>query len=454
MSKSLTTLTLENVNVTKEIPRGDFIIDDGRQMRGIPMLVKGTLNKSDASTTTLALADKLALLGHLEFYLEHGPADAPKRIPFNFVDGSRVRLAERESYQRELALFSDTTDGLGKTIAASGDTAVAFYVTIPTGMFFKLRELREVGMGPSQCRNVLFKVRRKPTTPSLPTATTVTWKASTAITVEIFPDLVSGPDQELIVPEYLDSDQVGKNQGLPEGFPLLFTDRNAATASTSLAEFNLSIDGEAIHTGADPKIAIQEYRRSKPDEDVSDTDTLLHWVKANASIQDQPSGLLLFEQPKLNLSTVKWFALHVPIISEDAWAARVAAAAIIRGRALRATTSWAAKGYVEQGYHERYSPFLGTTYFQEGETGYQRFYGLVARKNPAGAYVADILNPTAQLAAHKARVAAFKGSGQHHAAEKLARAIVASVPGGVQSGNGFARGNSQANRRIRAALGL
>ena len=448
--KTLTRLILDDIGSSKEIRKHEFVIAPGKICRGISLHFTGKLNKSDGGTTTLSADDVIALLAHFTLDMEVGP-DSNIRKPYNQVGLDRLHMLMREAYQADPVSFG--------TIAASGDTAFDFRINVPTGMFHKIPELRRVGMGRSQCQSVLVRIKRAGALPTLPDATTTTLKAATAVNVDVQPDLISGNDEEIVVPEFKESEQVGRVLSLDDGFPLLLLDRNDHNNATDLKQATVTVDGEDgiehVHELASPTdiLAEADYAPVQGTEFTDDDDdTTLYLIKNESTIQDAPTGKLKFEQPNGELATIKYTQLLIPAITEDEWKARAKFAAEVSETQLRAVTNWAAKGYAAAGMPSRFSPFLGVSYFPEGSIDYENWFGLAAYRVAGGAFFVDLLNPKAHQAAAQAQVAHLKQTNQEKAATKVVQQASASVPGGIVTGSGFSKSTSSVYTRMKLAL--
>jgi hypothetical protein len=433
------------------LERGRLNLDKGKAMRGIRLKATFPVVKSDAGTTTLSSAMKLALLNALIISVRYGRN--LRRAPLNNVLGGMIRFLARYLLGTEVEGYSDATYGFGKTIAASSTTNVTVYLVIPTGWFWQLMlgglPAGFFGVGRSQAKTLQLDVRRQASDPLTPLGATL---SVGTVTIDVMPDVVSCKgDRWTVLPELVDTTVTDIEKTFDDGLPLLLVEKTAVHASSTFTELEVSIDEEPIHAQVTPQDVLTEWNDQpkglvSSEYDISDTYTLLYWVAVDKKMKDLPSGQLKFRQPRKDLASMSLAYLFVPVVRESELREEVEdVASVIRKKTVRGVSSAQLSPGIFESRQQFAAPFV---HFDEDDSEFERYPGLVAV--PGGK--ADVYIPNSILASARSAVAQAKGNGEQLKAAQIAQQVALAVPGSVQSGRGFSKVGSVAAAAIASKL--
>lgn len=444
--RKLGTVTLTGVNTQAVVERGRIELEKGRAMYALGLKFSFTLANAAVGAKTLSDAEKQTFLDGFRITLSYGKSG--RRKPFNSIKLSRLQRISRETLRAEWEGYANTTTGLGTEIAGSGSQAMVFYAMIPTAGFRKDKGARRLfGVGRTQASTMQLEVRRD--ADGVPADVTI----SGNVTAELVPFEDSAPfDRWFYLPEWIEQDETGKVAYLPEGLPILVTERTAVHASSALTDFGLQIDNQLIHDKVSAAEALIEYQNQPTDEynaeaDTSNRETLLYVTTAGASFEDLPTGKVRFEQFKKDLGTTLLGALIQPIPTEDEVRDDIAEAASSKGRnkVIRGTSLAEIFGYQVPA---RLHPYVAFALLDTDDQEFQRYPGLISENGaPASVFLPASIVDTA-----RALVSAHDARGEHLAAENVIRQVALAIPGAVQGARGFAQRGSVILDQVRGLI--
>lgn len=429
---SVGTLSLTANGQVQKIRKGDFRIPKGKLAQLVLLKFVVGITKSDAGTTTLSAAQKLALLDSFKLMLKYGAEG--KRIPYNGISLKKVRTLGLEFAQQEPRLYSDATDGLGKTIAASTTTNVTFYAVVPTGIMAKLKNNPMIGIGPSQGKSVELELRRDDQT----IAANLTISAT--CTVDVVPECTPcNGDRFCYLPEYGERTESNNEQVLPDGLPHLVMETTAVHASTSLTDLDSQVGDELITRQASPTDIKQQLVNAPgyvSGNDVAAINTVLYAVPTGAELEQLPSGPYKFRNPSRNLTSYALAYVISPVVPDTEVAADIQFVADKRSKSVQGSTAWAVDT-AWQGLPKRLRTFSPVLLSDSDDKEFYNFAGQRADPSGRGAYIA-IPKAVGEAAAGAAARRAAAGEGP--AAGAVVKSVATQIPGASSHGSGLAKG--------------
>lgn len=438
---------------------GQARIAKGSMMYALLAIFSITLNKSDAGTTTLAAADKRTLLGRFNLDLRYGHRQ--QRNPYPNVDAERVRREQLGQMDQEVFWYSDTSIGLGKTIAASTDTTMKFGLVIPLGG--RSRDPKKPhyrGMGPSQVQTLQLQISQSSSAAAV-TGTTVTLKAATNTTVTLIPICCPEKfDRWSYVPELKERSEPNFEATLEDGMWLRVTENTAALASSALTDIDIKIGDHVICEQADPDDMYAAFDAENDafgstNSDLSGLETPLYQVPNNVPEDQIPTGPFNFRNQRQEItSNYKFRGVVIPVVSAEEVAADVEhVAKNIRKKSLVAISVPA----LERRAHAlptRLAPFQPFALVDFNDSEASSFAGLAASATEGTRAEPSI--PKVLREAAQAKVAAYKAAGgvEAKAQDDVAKEIARQIPGAFASGAGARGQRTTLNyERIRSTLG-
>jgi hypothetical protein len=436
-----------------QIEAGKLVIGLNELCTGLLCKFAVTINKSDAGTDTLAAAEKKKLLQKFIFDLRYG--SSLRRIPYAQLDGDKMR--EQQNYQTESEVigYADTSTGLGKTIAASTDTAVEFGIIIPLGGKMRDNINRPVfhGMGQSQLKSVQLEISQ--ISDLAVKGANITVKSGSTVTVTVYPLTAGGVKGERwsYIPEVKEVVQSNFEHTFGDGHPLLAVERTAVHASTVITEDNLRIGDTSVVEQASPKDFYNSVKATgawNAAADLSDRVTVLYALPGDRPLEAQPSGPLFFGNPKQELASYKLMALIAPVAGPEEVAADIEWVA--KNARNTKVTAISLPALEERSIPSRLAPFQPMVIFSEQDSESRRYPGLQCGNGDADRAAPIIPDHIRDRA--RATISDLKGRGLYGPAEDVVKEVSRQIPGAVPGSRGFASGSSIINDRVKATLGL
>lgn len=432
---------------TQSFRRGDINMDKGKRMMSIRLKTTFTLNNATGSSTTLSDAEKQALLKMVSYRLAFGRDEG--EVPYDAVDGQVMRDIARFCSGVELRGYSDTSTGLGKSIANGAGQTVVCDVVIPTGLlwFLDARAQRLFGLGRSQVKDMALRLDCSSSV-TVKTNVTLTNVASVLL-ADVKP---AKGDVFGVMPKYRNFSAPMEESAIgTEGLPLLVLERSAVHASSLLTAFSLKIGGEWIHKNVSAQDSIVDYSQATilPAAGIlTDRATVLYQLTPDqgGQLADAPTGQVTFKQDTKTITSPSLSMLWLEPRSSSEIAARIGAAVENRGKELKAIGLAEARGV---DLPARIAPVVGFVAADRDDREFDELPGLALAPSESTPRL-DVPAPLAARAAAASKAA--DAAGHRLAAESLPRRIAQAVPGGVPGVRGFGAGASPMLERVRAKV--
>lgn len=433
--KRSNSLALPTAGSVANVNRGELRVSKGTKAVGLRLKLVIPFANSAGAGIVPSAADKAATLDSFLFSLKYGRS---ARMPFQSLLGTKLRALQRWCFGSEVEGWNDATNGLARTIPATGSANATIYLIIPTGKLWMAGAYRNLlGMGPSQASTCEIEVRRQATG-----ALTAGLSISGTVAIEVQPlEVVTKGDTWSYIPEYRETDTQDIRWRSDDGLPLLLVERTAAMAATAFTRINLKFDDYQHHLDAAP-LDIRAEQLDVPnypaEGDVTDTWTVLYQMQNDRDFGDLPTGVALFEQPAKDLATMKIGYYFVPTVSfEDRRKDIYEVAQNIRKKTIKAIS----RDAVEQlGLPSRFSAFVPAMLADNDDAEFERYPGIASVLGSAEQDT-GIAIPASVNARLKAQVQAHQAAGERVAAEAAVKQVAAAVPGASTSGRGFKRGS-------------
>ena len=432
------------------IERGKIKVQKGRCVT--ELLFKLTATLTNASTTTnLTGAHIDSILDLINVNFDWGADGQHKPV-------QNLTLKDLR-YLQEFA-FGSGCDGdiagtaidfatAGNTSIANGAHTLTIWIGIPTGRLAFIEATRRLlGMGKTQSALCQVALERSSAAPSLASNVTM----GTNITMELMPreEFCKG-NPVCPLPEWHKKDEVDSICVLPVGLPYLVVERTHAQASNVSTSLNVDVGSLRVHE----RVAADEIREDYMDElvfpalsDPARFYTPVYMVKPESQLETLPAGPVRIEQVSKDLATFAAAAYYVPLYGDVQVHRDVKACAAAEKKTLRAVALVDVEGRNVPAYLRPYMPYLLS---EPGEPEFDKMPGIVCGPNESDQPVIQI--PATVAARAKAAHAQHKGGGEPRAADQVVYSIAASIPGGVQSFDGFASSESATAAYVRKQLG-
>ena len=425
------TLSLPASGNQDTLKRRTLDLPKGRLMQGLVLRFAGNINKSDAGNTTLSDAQKQALFNLFRISANYGKGGQHKFIKAMLM--ARTQAIARRAYGSEMELYTDATDGLGKQIAASGNTAVAFYMLVPTGKDWLYEPEIRQGMGRSQAKTLELTIKREADVIAGTLSLNGTW------TIDVIPDDVACKgDQWHVIPEYEEDDSTEKTVKTSPGLHKQVIERTAVHASTSLTNITVKCDDEELVDQLAPSRIIRQLNDSARMLSAgltSDRDTLIVDFTPEQRWEDLPTGVVSIRQNVKDLATFKIGDYFQPLKSQDEWKKDLAHVATdLREKTIRAVSLADVQG---REIPDRLRPYYGYVLVDSDDAEFERFGGFVA----APGSDPEPFVPKGLADRARAAVADHLSKGETKAAEAVVRRVAAQVPGAIEHPRGFSFGS-------------
>jgi len=451
------TLSLTADLASDRVNEGEFIIEPGYICRGVRMRYTGSVNNSNAGTTTLTGATKLAILNKYQTTFKWGRAQ--NQQPFQKETGGNIRECSREIAALEVDRYSDTTIGLGQTLNGSGtnsgNTQVQFTLYLPLGRNWKLEQQGiQAGMGVAQMKTAILEVKRLADSGFQANLTsTGTW------TIDIIADTVpnEGKDVLFFAPELTAQMSIADyNKVLPDGLYWYVVEQTAAQASTSLTFIDAYIGDYQFMDNFDPKVLWGDILADEVPfsgaPQITDTDTVLFRQRYDEGVQNWHVGSYRIVQTArvLNPMLLKAYYQKVPSEQEIDDAIQYLCDSERSGlnKAIKVTAGHAHLPSL-QGIPERLIPFMPMAIVEKGDEDFGHSPGKVAFK---GGGQPEVVVPEGVKTKAKIQAAHHHSHGNPGGATQVAKAVTLAVPGSVQHSRGVGHAPSAALRAVTSHL--
>lgn len=431
--------------------RGEIKIPEDTQSGEMRVKVTAQILNKGTTVTSLTSNHKDALLGHTSWDLQVGP-EGNLRRPFALQPGTILRLVERDQLGVDTEGYSDSTTGLGQTLATGtpsvpGVTTVVWRQSIPVGEMMRL-DGAKFGMGRFEWLLTQLYLKRG----SEPLTGISADLSVGSVTYELDPklDQVNGSPYHF-PPEYEELNPIDRRYTFPDGLMLSLNERTAAQASTALQEYRLQVDDEIVHDQAAPSDVKAEYARREKRypyiENVEDKVTRLYATAPGTPLERVRTGRVTFEQKNQDLNPMKFASYMQKVPSEKEIAAVVQAVANLLkpGMSIKAV-SWAAVEGRE--LESRLLPFVPMVFFDTNDSQYGQFPGLVCERG--GSPRVEI--PLKRLLELRAEYKRRQAAKDPKRVEKLIQLTAGAIPGAVIGGRGFKSGPSGTYAQVRRLI--
>lgn len=449
--KRIQTLTLAGAGARQQVTRGNFSLDKGKLLKALRLKVTVPVKNTTGGTISgLTDAQKQTLFGLFRNWVSYGKDGAQR--PFEAIDWARMHREARFAFGSEIEGYTDSTTGLGRTIANNATQNMTFYMLIPLGYlwFLPARDARLFGMGRSQVSTLQLEVQLD--TLTIATNIVIDVPASN-VTIEVYPQVESCKgDVWGAVPFYRQNDTSNDEIEGPEGLPLRISERSQVHASSQLTSVNVRIDDEVIHEAMSPQDTITEYNDlalATAAGSLVDRETILYAVgpSPGANLSDLPTGRPRVKQVVKNIATMQMSYLYLPTQDTEDVKSALEVASRFRGKELKA----ASQRFVRGGQAPaRIDAVLGAIMLDRDDKEFEQAPGFA--RGP-GETDARLLVPDSIAALAKSRVAQHKAAGENKQAADVAKQLAALVPGAIPGARGFSRGGSAVLNTVAASIG-
>lgn len=440
--RKLTTITLSAQGVTQKMEKGKFTIEPGKQARNCRLKVSIPVANTTGSGAALSDTQKQTLLSVFLLTVRYGANGS--RQPYQAIGFDRIQREFRYASNSEIEGYSDTSTGLGKTVANGATNTLVFYLPIPLGLQWWMGGQRNFwGMGPSQASTFELEIRR-----SGSDTIATGWAINGSVSIDVIPDIQPvGTDRWSPCPEYVEQNETDKTVRLPDGLPLRISERTAVHASSTLTNVSVFVGDLSVHDQVSPSELISQYNDSALLSSaglITDRETLLLSYNDDNQFSDLPTGAPRVVQNVKDLATFQAGYLYCPVVSAEDMQNEIRNVAWnVRKQRIRAVSLAAVNGLKVP---DRLLPFVPFCFFAEGDPEFEQFPGIECAP---GAQPFLFVPPSVKARASQMR-AAHQASGAARAAEEVVRQVAAAIPGAVQGSGGFDKGSSPILAAVRA----
>lgn len=444
--RKFTDLTLASAGATDEIERGEIKLEKGEKLMGLRLRCTVPVNNVSGGAVTLSDAQKRVLLSLLTIELCDFGKSGKFATPFVEMGFDAIRRHQLRCYRNEMESFNSTTANVGmqQSFANGATQNCIFTIIVPLGKWaaHKGAHRNRWGMGRSQAETLKVKVRRNTGAGTILAGVTIL--AAGSVTIDVLDDsLPCKGDVWNPVPQVRRIDDARLAFSLEEGLPLAIDELTTTHAASALTNISLKIDDQYIHR----QISLQQTIEQKLDADDYPAAALLTGECANiyetadgeVPFDQLPTGTPQIIQETRQLALPQISYTYLPIDSAEKLTDMVRTVAIDqRKKDILAISAARPRG---ERLSPRHAPYGGIVLLDRDDREFEQFPGLFASVNAPGVAAAPMI-PRGLLETAQAKVNAHKSAREDKAATGIVDELAASVPGAVQGGRGFSRGNT------------
>lgn len=450
--KLIDTLSLVGTSLPSQdkLIQGQIEIPQNRKLLGVRLIITaGIANATGGALASgLSAARKYALLNCLEFNVAWGKQRRFK--VYQTVGGDRIRREQRFAYGSELEGWTNTTDGLERSMGNGATTTVRFTLVVPLGKMWRVAKAMQkiFGMGQTQAKTLEVEVRRV----SNAIDTGLTLDSTVPVTIACEPHLEAcNGDFVGLVPEYrqleLAKDAIDFDV---DGLPLRLSERSYAADSSTMDNITVKIDDDVV-CDQRPVRSMTELYRDDPLETttsfLADLESVLYQPQIGAGFDECNTGTVKFAQNGgRDIATPLLSLLVCPYYPEDTIRDEIAYQATVKNKAVLAASADVWAGLNAPKRHQ------GLPVWALHETDAREYRSRPGLAAAVGGKAQLYVPPVVQNAARSSR-ARFASDGDTRGAANVTAELAAIIPGAVPGGRGFAKGDSPLFREVAAVIG-
>lgn len=441
--RKFTDLVMAAAGTQDDVERGELRLEKGEKLMGIRCRFTVPVNNTSGGAVVLTDAQKRVLLALFTIETFDYGKSGKFAQPFVERNFQEMRRHQLRCYRNEMEGFTDTVSGLQRSLPNAATTNVTFTCIIPTGKWaaHKGKHRNRWGIGRSQAASVFFRIKRAAGANTILASVVI----SGSVTVDILDDcLPAKGDVWNPIPQLRKIDDQRIEFTLPEGLPLAIDELTAVHASSALNNISLKIDDQYIHRQIDLQKTIEQQLDADdypaPALLSSEVTHVYETATGEVSLEELPTGTPTFRQDGTRqLNTVSFMYTYLPIDSAEKVAEMVRDVAVeSRKKDILAISAQRTRA---DHLPVRLMPYAGIVLADRDDREFEQYPGLFASPNSPG-LTAQPMIPNGTLDSAKSRVAVHKAAKEDKAATGVIDELVASIPGAVQAGRGFSKGNT------------